>query len=442
MGFPRLLMGLQAAFLLAAALPGPGQIPRETGRELQDSSRQLQEAWYDRQAERADLVPGAFEVLRFPTGYSFQPRLKRDPNDRRRLLNPDFHCTRCAREGRILPGRGRLPDRLMDRTAGPLWEWIQKKTDSEAIYIEDDFFRLVSHLGEVNLRLFPNPFLKEELAELGDLFLEVTPRTSVLSPHQRAHLYLIRMHRLRRDFEWLCGMKGEDVRTRYAHLGPIMGMKGHHEVYLFRRDRDYHAFGLHTIGRPSTFGQVWHLFEDGAMVLQTFEGNLTDPELRNRVFHLLAHNLLDGFLRYSFKLPAWFQQGLGAWVERREGIRSNTYCYSEGVIPEVLADFRWLPRIRKRVATGDHPPFVEVMDFNEYGQMPVADSLLGYSWFCYLLRLGPEKMPRFIQILKSKTETDSLREIQNRAFREAYGITPLAFEEGWKAWVLAVYPSV
>ncbi len=434
------MRGARELFCIALALAstigsGTAQIPT-------DDPKAAQAKWYERVRERPDLVAGAFEVLRFPTGYTVPPPFERDPLKRKLLLDPNFFCSRCAKEGRMAAKPGAFVDRLMDRGAEPLWASIQDLCKDQAVYLEDANFKLVASLTEVNLRLFVNPFLKEELAELSRVFPEVNDKTAGLNGHQRAHHYLNRMNRLLRDFYWISGVDQPMLKRQYGHLGPIHGMRGKHEVYLFRRDRDYERFTLDTIGRKAPFGQVWHLFHDGSLVLQTFEGNLTDPHFQSRVFHLLGHNLIDGFLAYTFKLPAWFQTGMGAWFERRESIQSNTFCYSEGVVPDVFNDHKWLPKIRKRVATGDLEAFAEVMNRNEYGQSKVGETLIHYSWVCYLWRLGPEKMPKFLQILKSKQPTQSLYEIQVKAFKEAYGITPLQFETAWKAWVLEIYPEV
>jgi hypothetical protein len=51
-------------------------------------------------------------------------------------------------------------------------------------------------------------------------------------------------------------------------------------------------------------------------------------------------------------------------------------------------------------------------------------------------------MQVFINELKAKVPAESLYQAQIRAFQKAYGITMLQFEEGWKAWVLEIYPSV
>ncbi len=426
-----------AMFILLSGAWALGQAPV-------DDPVVAQQRWYNRKAERADLIEGAFEVLRFPTGYSPAPRYRRDPKQRGRLLNADFRCTRCLREKRVpaetIPSAGRL----MERDAGEVVSWLrEQKGGGSVTFIEDGIFKLLTDLPSVNLKEARNPHLKEELVELGAIFPKVTEKTVVLNGHQRAHLYLIRAHRILRDFYWMVG-HGEgnkSITEAYPHLGKYLGMKGKLECYLFEKERRYSAFTKRYIGRAASDGQCWHLFRDRAMILTMHGSNHRDLQVQGHFSHKLMHNLLDSYRMYSFKLPAWFQMGMAHWVERRESARYNSFCYSEGSIPRVLHRTRWAPRIKRMVARDRVPPFVQACATKEYGDFEPELHMITYSWVCYLWRLGPEKMSVFINELKSKKQNETLYQVQIRAFRAAYGITLLQFDAGWRAWVKAVYPD-
>lgn len=422
--------------VLALAVPSAvlGQLPT-------DDPVEVHKKWYDRQLERADLIPGTFDVLRFPTKYTFTPRYKHDPKKRKRILNPDFRCNRCAEEGRI-PAEARLPDRMMERDASDLMGWAEKELKRSVTVIEDGTFKLCFALPGTMLKEFPNPFLEQELAELGDVFPEVSDKTVAVNDHQRAHLYIIRAHRLLRDFLWTVGTTESAIRSTYPHLGPHLGMNNKQEIYVFPRQREYVRFSNRYIGRSSADGQCWHMFHDRCMIFAMHAQGYPDPQVQNFFLHRLQHNLLDAYRMYSFKLPAWLQMGMGHWVERRESLQYNSFCFSEGTIPQVLFRTRWEPRVKKMVMKDDVQPFVSLCSHEEYGNFPIEYHMICYSWVCYLWRLGPEKMKVFINALKAKADTETLYQAQVRGFRMAYGISPLQFDEGWREWVKATYPDL
>lgn len=437
-----------AAFIVLLLLTLVIALPRAPAQIPDDDPAEAQARWYERENERPDLVKGAFEVLRFPTGWKFEPRYQHDPANRKRILNPDFWCNRCVREKRLVPPEGGRPDRrLMDRAEDQVLEAVARITRGvDFTYIEDEDFKLLFDLGPINLKLFRNPFLKEELLQLGDVFPEVSERTVDLDAHKRAHLYLVRAHRLLRDFWWLAGTSPEETKKKYPHLGPYMGMNNKQEVYVFERQMHFDTFSKQFIGRSTTDGQCWHLFNTRAMVMCMHGAGHQDPQTQNYYLHRITHNLFDAYRMYSFKLPAWLQMGAGHWVERRESIRWNTFCFSEGTMGQAVLQFlqdeNWLPKIKKAVMENKVLPFVEGCTKQEYDDFEPHYHMYTYSWFCFLLRLGPEKFKTFLDIVKSKQPGETLYQIQLKAFREAYGITMLQFDEGWRAWVRKVYPDL
>lgn len=403
------------------------------------------EKWFERSRERGDLIRGSFDVLRFDTGHRHVPRYERSGDSKRLITNADFWCTTCAREGRIPKDRAvREGSTLMDRRAPNVLDWIDKKVKGGSRHgtlLEDGQFKIWSDIGPLQVRKWPNRFLDEELEALSDVFPEVSDKTTALNRHQRTHLMLIRAHRLLRDFWWMAGTTPEAFAKKYDYLGPFLGMMSKQEVYLFARGRDYHAFATAFIGRTSQMGQCWHNHQTRAMVTLMTAERQRDPQTTNFFIHRLTHNLLDAYRVYGFKLPAWFQMGLAHWVERREHAGYNTFCFSEGTLPRTLLRTRWTPRIKKLVARDKARPLIEVLAFEEYGRFEPEEHMLTWSWVCFLWRLGPEKMPRFINALKDKKDGENWRDVQIKALRDVYGISPLQFDTAWREWVKEVYPS-
>ena len=417
----------------------------QSSRALAKAQAAAQSEWYERSFERPDLVPGAWEVARFPTGYHFKARYRHDPKDKKRILNPDFYCTRCVREGRIAASGSREDVRLCQRSEAEALAWIERSLRIKKYsYIEDESFKLFMELPGFNTKKFRNPFRVAEMEELHDIFPKVSKKTVVLNDHQRAHLYLIRAHRLLRDWWWLVGSNPSSFGTSYPPLkGNLLGMKNKQEVFVFRRRRSYATFLEWAIGAKTVAeGCCWHHLSDRAMLMAMHGQGAVEPAVQNFFLHRMMHNYVDAYRVYSFKLPAWLQMGLGHWVERRESAAYNSFCFSEGTLPRVLNTSKWLPKIQKLVAKGKVKPFVEIANFTEYGDFPPSYHMVNYSLVCFLISLGPKKFRVFINEMKSKKVNESLHAAQVRAFRSAYKMTLLRFDQRWRAWVAAVYPSV
>ena len=134
-----------------------------------DDPVEAQLKWYERQFERPDLIPGAFEVVRFPTGYKYEPKYEHDRKSKKRILNPDFYCTQCVREKRI-DGQNRRSYRLMEQEEEEVMDFLHTVSKRRPIFLEDRQFRMFIGLDGINAKKHRNPFLKEELVELADIF--------------------------------------------------------------------------------------------------------------------------------------------------------------------------------------------------------------------------------------------------------------------------------
>ncbi|MBI1849125.1 MAG: hypothetical protein HYR85_02145 [Planctomycetes bacterium] len=434
-------------FALVAGIAASALAQPQDAREFAKAQAEAQKAWYERSHERPDLVPGAWEVVRFPTAWQPKPRYKHDPRDARKILNPDFYCSRCVKEGRIPAATDRPQHRLLQRDEPQVLKWMERELKVERwTLIEDDEFKLWSDLPGFNTRALKqcgNPFLKEELTELGDLFPEVDDKTVVLDDHRRAHLYLIRAHRLQRDFWWLAGTNEKECREKYSFLGPYMGMNNKMEIFMLDSKRDYEKLMDWYLGvQVVADGICWHHLTDRAMLLAMHGDGQEDPQTENYFFHRMMHNYIDAYRMFAFKMPAWFQMGMGAFAERRECAKYNCFCFSEGTMPRVLYEEKWLPKVKRMVAKGTPMSFVEEATATEYGALSPEYHMIAYSQICYLFSLGPEKFKVFLNALKEKKTEESIYAAQVRGFQSAYGITMLQFDEGWRRWVLAIYPDV
>ncbi|MCA9321721.1 MAG: hypothetical protein KDB53_13350 [Planctomycetes bacterium] len=400
----------------------------------------------------------------FPTVW--EPRYKHDPKDKKLILNPDFYCSECAAEGRIAAKSrdemaelleitkryptamtdGKSEDhfgsyRLMERPAEGVLEYVFKKMKlKNPCFIEDGFFRLVIDLPSFHSKLPPFPRREFELQQLGDIFPKVSEKTIVISPHQRAHLYLFRAHRVRLEFEHLVGHRDKANYMDYA--GPYLGMRGKWELYVFDRQPDVQEFVEAYIGQNLDDGLCWHLLSDKAMQIFLHGDRRKDVWINNTFTHRLSYALLTGYRAYQYDMPAWLALGYAHLMERRERTDFNTFIFGEGAVPDFDLPAKWKVGIRKAMLAGEYRPFQQIAEFQDVGKIMPAEHPLVWSIVSYLVQLDQEKFARFVHVLKEKKAGESMRDLVRRALAMSYGKSLTEVDEGWQAWVKETYPTV
>jgi len=419
----------------------------------------------------AQVQRGSYEK---PDVYEFAPpleperRYRREAAKPRQIVNADFFCTRCAREGRIpfetreeaaflLEEEVTFPQEFRGRTSrrhgafrfvehdgGLVLERLREELDARnPIYIEDRFFRLYTDIRGFSTRKFPYPRRELELRQLSDIFPEVSEKTVKLDSHRRAHLYLIRAHRVLRDFAHTVDHDPE--KREFWYLGPYLGMSQKFEIFIFPTQRHAGKFMNTFLGHPAYLdGECWHTLQDDSMIAIMHEQNLHDVWLNNTFTHRLAYNMLQGFRGYQYDLPAWFLLGYGHLMERRERTDFNTFFFGEGRMPtDWWGRGKWKPAIRKWVAKNEVRPLVELAPITHPNDITAEERGVIWSIVSYMMQeLGQEEFGRLVRVVSEKREGETLHELQVRAFREVYDLDMLRLFEDWKEWVLRTYPPI
>ena len=417
---------------------------------------------------RGKLVPP--DVYEFAPPLEFVPRYRHDPKNRKLILNPDFFCTRCVKEKRILmksrdemksalevtkryplPLEGKDEEhfgefRLMEHDANQVLDFLHNQKNRKfklknPVFIEDEHFRVFTDLESFHTKKPVYPRREIELRQLADIFPKITEKTIVLKPHHRAHLYLIRARRVKRDF---AGLVGYDPKKPYmTYRPPYMGMRQKWEIFIFNRHKDCDTFMRTYLGQNAKAdGLCWHTLKDRSMVAILHAEGLRDVDLNNTFAHRFSYNLITGFQGYRYNLPTWLALGYAHVMERRERTDFNTFIFGEGKIPSFLNKAKWKPAIRKLIVQKKLRPFQQYADVTEVGGITPLEHLVIWSQVSYLMQQDQKKMGRFIEEFKTRKKGESMRNLVIRCFRTAWGTTMTRFFEGWKKWVLATYPSV
>ncbi|MCA9320973.1 MAG: hypothetical protein KDB53_09575 [Planctomycetes bacterium] len=394
----------------------------------------------------------------------YLPRYERD-DDERLIKNADYFCTSCAKEGRIaaktrndmkeiletvkvypsaVDGRTHHPAgrfRLMDENAEHVLRFLFEELDTtEPIFIEDGMFRLFMDLPGTVFPENQQPRRARELEELRDVFPELSPTATRLNAHHRAHLYLVRAHRVRRDFEFIVN---HDPRASYMDYGgPYLGNLQKFAMFYFRDKGHLRSFVRSFVGNYPDPDGVWHnSVKDVGLSLAAFIQHDRDPWVNNVFTHRLAMALLLGYRRFTHYLPAWFVIGFGHVMERRERTDYNTFIAGKAPLPSSpWRDSDWKVAVKKRLKSNKYPHFGVGCRHEEIGAIPFADRPLCWSQVSYLMQLDLEKFGRFIHWLKQGPKAgEDPYVVQKAGLKAIYDIEIEDFEAQWREWVMQTY---
>ena len=172
-----------------------------------------------------------------------------------------------------------------------------------------------------------------------------------------------------------------------------------------------------------------------------------DQHLHNILLHGIAHNLMDGYMHYSFELPVWIREGYAHWAEQRNDTRFNTFCTVEGSLHEGQELDNWAPAVRKLVQKDEAASFASLLRRTSYAELGWEDHLVCWSKMDFLLASKPKEFGQFLTALCSKVDDQGLPDgsglddAQRSGFQEAFGWSILKAEREGQAWVLENYPS-
>lgn len=426
----------------------------------------------------AQRLKEAPDVYQFGPPFEYTPRYQHDEKRSKIILNPDFWCSQCAKEGRIkFEHRDDMKDLLeadktfpypMDGKKGAhygtfrliehepdvvlkfLWG-LNKGRSKNRVFIEDEYFRVYTDLEGFHTKQPVYPRREIELQQLSDIFPEVTDKTIVLNAHHRAHLYLIRAHRVLRDWKNLIEYDEKDSHLTY--IGPYMGTRQKWEIFIFPKWRDLNAFlGEFTgqsaggLGRGGTArtteGLVWHPLKDDSIVVATHaEDAKKDVQLNNRFTHFLSYACSIAFRGYQYDIPVWASLGYAHLMERRERTDFDTFIFGEGQLPKLTDREKWKVFVRKNIDKDTFRPFQQIADLERPSQITVDEHWMSWSLVSFMMQTDQKKTGEFFKVLKDRRKGESTRNLTIRAFRKVWKTSITRFADDWKEWVKATYPT-
>lgn len=324
----------------------------------------------------------------------------------------------------------------------------------DLFWIESAHFELGLALGPQKVGPDESKKVRAELAELAAVLPDVDPKTRVLAPFMRAHLYALRVEKTWARFLALMQVKESDfpngrmawvLGAPYWGEGPYVGQKGKFEVLVLPTASDQTAFLMEQFGLSVKRTQRWNVIERDALIVVTnlSENELhSDEQIHGHLVFNLAINLLDAFKHYSYDTPCWLREGLGHFMEREINPRFNTFDSSEGSNGVRTNRENWDPEVKQIINAGKAPRVAEMTAIKTYAEFELRHHYASWSMTRFMVETNPGGYGCLNGKLHGRKRTDglpdpeNLLDVQRTAFGECLGQSYAQFDEAWRAWAL------
>jgi len=340
-------------------------------------------------------------------------------------------CPTCIAEKLIKPSELKLE--MMHKPVAQVAAQLGIK-DGEWLALQTPHFKIFTTLKTSTAKFGDSVYARADLERLKKLMPDVQfgPEGARIDEHQRAHLYHIRLER------------------QYAHFAaltnntkPNLGMAAMYEIYLFSDYTVHHDFCDRYIGGRNDKGGVqWHIQEPPNFILFSCSESqvmaLTakgDGPLANHLAHNVAHLLVDGYNGYFRETPAWLEEGLGHYYERRENPRWNNFCWAEGKPPTDFTKPDWETIIFSLVRRDKDTPFGQWCEMLQPGELTGIENGLSWSIVRWMIETEPI---RFTKML------DAMHDVQRNLkpgelLQDAFDCSPNVLYQRWREYVLKEY---
>ncbi len=251
-----------------------------------------------------------------------------------------------------------------------------------------------------------------------------------LSQHEMLHLYLKRMEDLRADFVKRMQIRSGEQPARV-------------ELFCWRDSRDQ-FLAAHKFAGQGSQGAGIKFMGSTAVYTMLFQKKdyKDDDDLHRSMVHNTVHLLLANLTpsRWIGQLKGgWIDEGLAHYFEYLLDGECSTRCFQEVMTEVNFKPGKWLVPIRRKVVSGRIPRFADVIKRNT-DQLDGAEHRMVFSYVHFLmegdlvLKNHGKEFVRLVRVLKQKKPARD-------ALRKVYSLSPVRFEEQWKAWVQKTYPT-
>lgn len=321
-------------------------------------------------------------------------------------------------------------------------------------WIESEHFEIGLGLGSYKPKQSESKSIRAELTELAKVLPEVKPKTRMLDPWLRAHLYAWRVERTWDRWVELIRVDPGVFPTAeapkligapYFGEGPYLGQKGKYELLVLPTPELQVSFLKSHFGLSVERSQRWNVIERDTLISVTnlSENDLrTDTALHGHVAFNLTALMLDGFKHYSYDVPRWLTESLAHLAEREISPDFNTFDKSEGATPERSKKKDWDKEVKKLLQTEKAPRLAQIASVRTFAEFSLADHHTMWSMAVYMTEDHPEALACLINGIKGRRDStgmpdgSNIFDVQRNLFRTCFGMTYGQFDQAWSAWAL------
>ncbi|MBC8451160.1 MAG: hypothetical protein H8D72_00460 [Planctomycetes bacterium] len=243
-----------------------------------------------------------------------------------------------------------------------------------------------------------------------------------LKQHELMHLYIDRLEALYDDYVTSLHVKSGSFRQRSR-------------VFVWWTDKDQKDGSLRFCQQSAGQGVKLLGINPSYSLCGNKRYHKDDESLHRNIVHNVTHLLLSHQSPSDWignKKGGWADAGLAHWFEDRYFGLCDNYCYQEQNTNQDFKGGKWKPAVRKMVQLGEAPPVGTVFSRNTDGLL-LAEHAVSFSYIDFLMQKDPAMLNLLLRRMRAKTPTRD-------ALAEAFGYTPIQFEEAWMEWVKSTYP--
>lgn len=378
-------------------------------------------------------------VLPAPVAFGKGKRLvdemhPRAPDSPLKIDFEDFYCQTCLEEGRIeVAGTQKITLMRMDALDLAVKLGVGKKRDlgKKFFIIHAGHTKIFSNLVRGKVKPNDSAFITFDMQRMKKIFpkLKLGLQGTVLTPHQRAHLYHIRLCRVYSHFKALTNCKKD-----------FLGMEAPYEVYLFDDYSEHHLLNDRYTGRTNDKAGIRHHNRDkpNFMIFTTADSQVAgnDAKFSNHVIHNYAHNLVDGFWNFYRETPAWIEEGLAHYYERRESPKHNTFCWAEGKSPTAFQKPDWSSTLLGMVRRGKDMPLGGWCEKLRPGELSGAEQGLSWGIVEWMIETDPIRFTKLLELTQDRKGKPTAAD----AITKSFGASPNVIHTRWREFAKREYP--
>jgi len=352
-------------------------------------------------------------------------------------------------------------DRAGYRTFGPFL-WADDHTTEVAaqsmggvpvLWVETEHFKIGCSLDPYELNdPKEKKAIRKELDQLKKRIKSVKSKTGELDPWLRLHLLAMRLEDTYGAFLEAFGLEEEDFPGPDMGAGPYLGMKDKFCVLALEKSSSLARYTATYCGQPIESSYRFYFPKSDTMFVGLAFESLTgsyrnEQAMAYAVIFQVVAGMVNTVRGYTHELPLWCTFGIARWFARKYDYRWLLFI-GDGRAMRKEEEAEWEPKVRARAGHGPdaYTSTSDLFAIQEYSELGFNDHMFSWSRIDYLMSLGPEVARKFllgmnepVPWLEARPRAEVLAEQFQRAFVEATGLEPDAFDEAWAAWVKKEY---